>query len=244
MSQPAAYDAIAAWYDAQLETGKLFHALILPAVFELIGPVEGHHICDLACGQGIVARQLAQQRALVVGVDISAALLALAHRYETGTQPAVTYRHGDAQTCRGVANASFDGVVCNMALMDIPALQATCRTVARILKPHGWFVFSIIHPCYELVMQRPRLVKDEPDGVSHEVWSYFVEGAWQSSNPEGVRGKVVAYHRTLSTYLNALVQAGLHVERVLEPQASGAFAVQRPDLQDVPAILAVRARRM
>jgi hypothetical protein len=93
-------------------------------------------------------------------------------------------------------------------------------------------------------MNRPRLVKEEPDGVSHEIRSYFVEGAWHSTNPEGVRGKVIAYHRTLSTYLNALVQAGLNLERVLEPQARGEFAAQRPDLQDVPAILAVRARRM
>ncbi|HAL49192.1 MAG TPA: class I SAM-dependent methyltransferase, partial [Dehalococcoidia bacterium] len=46
---------------------------------------------------------------------------------------------------------------------------------------------------------------------------YFAEGFWRSENPDGVRGKVGAHHRTLSTYLNGLVEAGLSLERLVEP---------------------------
>lgn len=37
-----------------------------------------------------------------------------------------------------------------MALMDIPDLPATLCTVARILRPGGWFVFAITHPCVQM----------------------------------------------------------------------------------------------
>ena len=47
-----------------------------------------------------------------------------------------------------VPAASFDLVVCNMALMDIKDYAAAIREAARVLKPGGEFVFSILHPCF------------------------------------------------------------------------------------------------
>ena len=133
----AAYDAIAAWYDASLRAGSLIHDLALPAVWDLAGPLSGQRVCDLACGQGIVARQLAARGATVVGVDISDRLLDIARRDEEAHPLGITYRRDDAQGLPTFPNATFDGVVCNMALMDIPDLATTCHTVRRILRPTG-----------------------------------------------------------------------------------------------------------
>ena len=76
MAGAAAYDEIAEWYDEQVRGGGLLHDLVLPALFELAGDVAGQRVCDLACGQGVVARQLAARGAVVTGVDLSARLLA------------------------------------------------------------------------------------------------------------------------------------------------------------------------
>jgi hypothetical protein len=48
---------------------------------------------------------------------------------------------------------------------------------------------------------------------------YFAEGFWSSSrhNPDGVRIRVGSNHRTVSTYINAAIDAGLVLERVIEP---------------------------
>jgi len=43
---------------------------------------------------------------------------------------------------------AYDGVLCNMALMDIDDLEGTLSTVAAVLAPGGWFSFSVFHPCY------------------------------------------------------------------------------------------------
>ena len=43
---------------------------------------------------------------------------------------------------------AYDGVLCNMALMDIDDLEGTLSTVAAVLAPGGWFSFSVCHPRY------------------------------------------------------------------------------------------------
>lgn len=39
------------------------------------------------------------------------------------------------------------------------------------------------------------------------------EGFWRPADGPGVRGRVGAHHRTLSTYLNTIIEAGVCVER-------------------------------
>jgi hypothetical protein len=58
-------------------------------------------------------------------------------------------------------------------------------------------------------------------------------GWWTSTahNPDGVRIRVGSSHRTLSTYLNALIDAGFSLELAVEPPAP------------VPTFLLLRCRR-
>ena len=43
--------------------------------------------------------------------------------------------------------ASCNGVTCQLALMDVADLNAALASIRRVLKPGGWFVFVIAHPC-------------------------------------------------------------------------------------------------
>ncbi|HJO82451.1 MAG: hypothetical protein QGG34_00325 [SAR202 cluster bacterium] len=60
---------------------------------------------------------------------------------------------------------------------------------------------------------------------------------------DGVRGRVGAYHRTLSTYLNGLVGAGLAIEELVEPRGAVPTLASMRDTSAVPAFLAVRCRK-
>ena len=212
------YDPIAAWYDEAIRRGGSIHDLVLPALLELIGNTRGRKICDLACGQGVLARRLAEQGAKVVGVDLSLELLKIAQREEQSNPSGITYFQDDAQHLHSFADATFDGVVCNLALMDIANLPSAAYAIRRILRPGGWFVFAIIHPCAPV---------SSPEGtLLHAFHDYFQEVFWCSSNPSSVRGRVGAYHRTLSTYLNSFLNTDLVLERVMEPQATGPFAAR------------------
>jgi 2-polyprenyl-3-methyl-5-hydroxy-6-metoxy-1,4-benzoquinol methylase len=229
------YDRIAPWYDEGIRRGGSIHDLVLPGVLELIGNVRGIEICDLACGQGILARRLAGQGSKVVGVDLSLELLKIAEREEQSEPLGITYLQDDAQHLHGLANATFDGVVCNLALMDIANLSSVAYTIQRILRPGGWFVFAIIHPCAPV---------SSPEGILlHAFHDYFEESFWCSSNLSSVRGRVGAYHRTLSTYLNSFLTVGLVLERVMEPQATGPFAASIEGYDRVPVVFIAQWRK-
>jgi ubiquinone/menaquinone biosynthesis C-methylase UbiE len=236
------YDAVADWYDSVVRAGSLLHELVLPEIWTLLGSVADLHICDLACGQGILARQLATRGAIIVGVDISSKLLTFARQDEANSPLGIRYVLDDAQTLGTLADATFDAVVCNMALMDIPDLEATCRAITRVLRPEGRLVFSITHPCFQT--PHSGWIEESDGTMSRAVRAYFAEGSWRSDNPEGVRGRVGAYHRTLSTYVNALTDAGLVIEQLSEPRETGDIATQVPTYAlEVPAVLVARCRR-
>ena len=236
-----AYDEIAEWYDAWVGDGPLEDDAYYPAVEALIGPVAGLRVCDLGCGQGRVARHLADRGARVVGVDLSAKLLAIARRREAAEPRGVVYIRDDARGLGGLREAAFDGVVCHMALMDIADLEPTLRAVGRVLRPGGWFAFAILHPCSHTATARELVA---PDGaLVRAVSGYFAEGFWRQAERPGPPGKVGAYHRTLSTYINALADAGLALERLAEPPATARVAERRPIWREAPAVLVAMCRK-
>jgi len=215
----ARYDEFAEWFEQWVGDGPP----LLAAHRDLLPAVAGQRVLDIACGQGRMSRWLAGLDAEVTGVDISAAMLGKAR---TAGPDAITYLHADVTSLAGWWDGRpFDGATCELALMDIDDLAGTLTAAAAVLRPRGWFAASVVHPCFP----------GSDDGRSS--WppaaGYDSEGWWTSAdhNPGGVRIRVGATHRRLSTLLNALLDAGLEPERFVEPPAP------------VPTFLLWRCRR-
>ena len=241
------YDDIAEGYDQWVGTYPMYNDPFFSAVEALMGDVTGQRICDLACRQGRVSRYLADQDARVVGIDLSAKLLEIARRHEVELPRGIKYLLADAQSLDVEEVGTFNGVICFLALMDIPALASTLKSAARILRPDGWFIFSILHPCFH-TSQSGELVL--PEGVVRTIRRYFVEGYWRSDSRSGPPGKVGAYHRTLSTYVNSLADAGLTVKHMSEPCLIGSYTgspslsgLKMPVWAEVPTVLIVQCRK-
>jgi ubiquinone/menaquinone biosynthesis C-methylase UbiE len=233
------YDTIADWYDEFVMSHPFYRDLVLPSLLELVGDIDGQRVCDIACGQGLATRQIAMRGAQVTGIDISRNQLALARQYEAEKPLGIDYVHDDAQTLATQPDSSFDGVACCMGLINIPDLGATFQSVRRVLKPGGWFVFCITHPCFEA----PHAEWLEGDGrASRVIHSYFDEGYWQKSDPEMLRGKVGDWHRMVSTYVNTLININFTLECMLEPQGAAASASAKPGLDQIPNLLLIRAK--
>ena len=224
------------------ELADVYHATVDPdgaglkdlTFDELVGDVRGQRVAAVACGQGRDARRLADLGAEVIGIDASESLLGHARDLEQQEPRGIEYVHGDAQDLRPLTDASFDGVVCHMALMDIPELEPTVRSIARILKPGGWFVASIIHPCYKSPAHGELV--DHVEGTYRRIAGrYFEEGPHHSATRWEILPRV-SYHRTLSTYVNTLVSAGMPIERMAEPLGD------RPVWKEAAGLLYFRCR--
>jgi 2-polyprenyl-3-methyl-5-hydroxy-6-metoxy-1,4-benzoquinol methylase len=197
------YDAVASWYDQWVAVPE--DDPVARSLLRLIGPVRDEQVLDLGCGQGRIARTLAGASNEVVGVDLSAELLAIA-RSRASEQ--ITYLHADVTTTDWWDGHPFDGVVSSMALMDIDDLDGAVATAAATVRPGGWFAWSIIHPAF------PGLDEIRPSWPTDG--GYFDE-RWWNTGGDGVRGRVGSNHRTLSTYLNALTAAGFALDAADEP---------------------------
>lgn len=172
----------------------------------------------------------------MTGLDISEKLLAIARRHEDAEPRGISYLQGDAQTLDALGNDSFDGVVCYMALMDIPDHNSAVRSIARVLRPGGWFAFVITHPCFKTPATGD-LVDHTNQSVRRTVGKYFDEGYWDGPGIHRNALPAGAYHRTLSSYVNSLTAAGLIVERMEEPPLD-----LQPVWREVPQLLYVRCR--
>lgn len=211
-------------------------------LLSVVGPVEHKIVCDLGCGEGHLARLMAKQGAQVTGIDISAKLLARGCAQNASEQ--IIFVQDDAQTLASCDAQMFDLVVSNLALMDIPDLQATYAAVYRVLRPKGRFVFSITHPCF----QSPHMVVEpgtDNSRVACRISQYVEEGIWYSANQAGVRGQVGAHHRILTTYVNSLIKSGFTLEQIEEPTLPvGDYDSPHSQLQmHVPSLLVVSAYR-
>jgi len=203
----ARYDEFAEWYERWIGDAPP----LIAAQAGLLPAVAGARVLDLACGQGRMSRYLARLGADVLGVDVSAAMLGKAR----AAGPAgITYLRADVTGDPAWWDGRpFDGCTCELGLMDIDDLAGALATVAAVLRPGGWFVASIVHPCF------PGNERGQSSWPPEE--GYDREGWWTSPghNPEGARIRVGATHRKLSTVLNALGDAGLDVEQFAEPPA-------------------------
>jgi 2-polyprenyl-3-methyl-5-hydroxy-6-metoxy-1,4-benzoquinol methylase len=240
MSQ-AYYDDIASWYDSYLNENAIYQEVVLPTLLELVGDIQEQVICDLACGQGWLTRELARKGARLTGIDISEQLLALARSHEEREPLGITYVQGDAQDFDSFEANTFDGCVCIWSLVDIPDLPAVFQTIRYLLKRGGWLIFAITHPCFE--PPGARWITGDDGRAARVVSSYFVERFWKSESG-GVRSRVGVYHRMLSTYINNLVAAGFVLEKIIEPMATGERVRQVAGSQEIPSLMFVQARAL
>ncbi len=100
------------------------------------GLTSGQRVLDVACGTGIVARLAKEQLgdgAHVVGVDVSAPMLAVAK----GIAPSIEWRVGNAGALPIADDEKFEVVVCQQGLQFFPDKPAAARELRRVLAPSG-----------------------------------------------------------------------------------------------------------
>ena len=195
-----------------------------PAFFEMLPDVNGLTGLDIGCGEGYNTRRLASRGARVVALDIAPAFLraAVGHEQSHG----IHYLLASALRLPFAARR-FDFVPAFMSLMDVAGPEVVFPEIVRVLKPGGFLQFSILHPCFSPMVRR--VVRDEAGkAVRVEVGRYFerVDGEierwiFNAAPCEEIAGlepfAIPRFHRTLSDWLNTIAEAGLRIERCVEP---------------------------
>ncbi|MGP0031241.1 MAG: ubiquinone/menaquinone biosynthesis methyltransferase [Acidimicrobiales bacterium] len=124
------FDAIAPRYDLvnRLMTFGLDQSWRRTTVRALALP-NGSLVLDLACGTGDLTRLAGRQGHRVVGVDLSAGMLAANH-----TGAPLLQADGSRLP---FPDGAFDGLVCGYALRNFSDLPGALAETARVLRPGG-----------------------------------------------------------------------------------------------------------
>jgi SAM-dependent methyltransferase len=221
MSNGPRYDGMAEWYDAFVRSVN-HTPVVLDALERLLGTGPG--LClDLGCGTGVAFPVLARLGWSIVGVDTST------------DQLAVASPHADAVGARLVtADASqlpfeaesFDAVVSLLTHTDFDDIGGAFTEAARVLRSGGRFVYVGIHPCFS-----SSVVDRRGDGPPVLHPGYRRQGKHVGAIGE-VRERVGVNHVPLADLLNAVLAAGIRLERTEEPEGD-----------DYPLLLALQGTR-
>ena len=209
-----------------------------PALHAMLPELAGKRVLDLGCGYGWFCRAARDLGAAdVVGIDLSAKMLARAA--ELTRDEAIRYRQGDLDGL-ALSDEPFDLIYSSLALHYLPEVAPLFAEIHRALVAGGSLVFSVEHPIFTCPQPQGWLA-DAEGRRSWPVNGYQAEGKRVSNwLAEGV----IKYHRTLGTYLNALVAAGFQIRRVEEWGPTAAQIAANPALAEEaerPMLLLVSA---
>lgn len=180
---------------------------------ELLPDFKGKRMLDLGCGYGwhcIYAMEQGAESA--VGIDISRKMLQAAR--EKTRFPQVEYQCAAMEDVQ-FPPESFDIILSSLALHYIESFEDIAKKAFTFLKPGGHFVFSAEHPVFTAYGTQDWYYDENGSILHFPVDNYYYEGK-RTANFLGE--SVTKYHKTLTTYLNGLLQNGFELRRIVEPK--------------------------
>ena len=139
--------------------------------------------------------------------------------------------------------ASFDLVLSSLAFHYIADYPALCRKVEQCLAPGGDFVFSVEHPVFTAYGNQDWYYGSQGEILHWPVDHYYEEGRRQAVF---LGEPVTKYHRTVTTYVQTLLQLGFVITGLVEPQPTPEAVEQIPGMADEmrrPMMLLVAAHK-
>lgn len=225
----------AAWLAAQGPHGDWSRTHVLDApMLARVDALRPADALDVGCGEGRFCRMLRARGIASVGIDPTVALLARARALDPGGD----YRAGRAEAL-DVPDASYDLVVSYLSLIDIPDFRAAIGDMARVLRPGGALLVANLS---SFVTAAPGVWERGADGArKHFVLDNYLEQRADWAEWAGIR--IRNWHRPLSAYMAAFLDAGLVLRWFDEPAASGADPARAARHRRVPWFVTMEWRR-
>ncbi len=206
----------------------------------LIGPVAGKKVLEIGCGGAQCSIAFAKMGATVTGIDVAASQIEFARELARKNNVSIDLLQRDMSDLSAIASDSQDVVFSSSAFGYVDDLSVCFKEVFRVLKPDGLFVWGVGHPFMGILDTDTMKVKR----------SYFETGVRIEGAETGCAFACV--DRTISEFLNTLVDAGFHIERMVEPDSRkryacdpwfGRWGLTADVLAKVPATLIFKAKK-
>lgn len=228
-----------------------------PPDLDEVGPVRGKSLLHLQCHFGLDTLSWARLGAEVVGVDFSGESIAAARALASECGLAAEFLEANVYDLPRVLHREFDIVYTSHGVLWwLPDLRAWAQVIAGALRPGGLFYICEIHPLAgameyaggRIYLARDYFPKDVP-------MSFRTSGSYVDAPVEVEERTEHGWAHTVSDVINALVEAGLVIERMNEcPYAAFRMLPEfergrdghywpPKDAAEVPLLFSIRARK-
>jgi SAM-dependent methyltransferase len=201
------------------------------AFFDSVLPPRGVRTLEVGCGEGRVARDLAERGHDVTALDSAGGLV----RHARDGDDASMYLVAEGARLP-VRTDSFDLVVAYNALQVVADMPGTVQECARVLRRGGHLCCCVAHPATDM----GRWV-DGTDPPRFTMRSDYFENTRVEDTVErdGLRMTFRGWTYTLEDYAVALSDAGFAIEVIREPRPTPDSRDQR--WSELPLFMNVRA---
>ena len=210
------------------------------ALKRLLPDFNNKQVLDLGCGYGWHSIYAAEQGAkFVIGIDLSEKMIEIAR--EKTTFENVKYQVGAMEDV-DFPDETFDVVMSSLAFHYVEDFRSLAENVFRMLKSNGVFVFTVEHPIFTADGSQNWIYNEDGEIEHFPVDNYFEEGQRET---QFLDEPVTKYHRTMTTYINTLINAGFNIQRVIEPTPPE-YMMDIPNMKDElrrPMMLIISARK-
>lgn len=226
-----------------------------PAFFKMLPDISGLNGLDIGCGEGYNTRIAAKKGATLTAIDISEVFIRYAKETEQKQPLGIEYQIASG-TDLPFPDNNFDFAIATMCLMDIANNEKAIVEAHRVIKPGGFFQFSITHPCfansdYEWVRNEEGkkigfVVKDYFKQLNGELEEWIFGAAPREITEKMKKFKIPRFTRTFSEWLNLLIEKNFNLEEFCEPSADDETLKKFPEEYDsriIPYFLIIRCRK-
>ena len=174
---------------------------------ELSG-VRNKRLLHLQCHFGLDTLSWSRQGAICTGVDISPVAIQQARELAEQTKLDAEFVCSDIYGFKRESAQLYDIVFTSYgAICWLPDLSKWAEVIAANLTIGGTFYMAEFHPVTDLIAGYSYFLPETPD---------VEEESTYTENGAGVVSKLVTWAHPLSNVINALIGAGIQVERVNE----------------------------
>lgn len=204
----------------------------------LLGKLPGKRVLEICCGNGHSLKYVAELGATDLwGLDISKKQLERAKGFLKEQKITAQLVHSSMEDECGLPTDYFDLVFSVYGIGWTTNLDKTFKRIHSYLKKDGVFVFEWSHPIHKCVsVENGELIFSN---------SYFNE-EWYCADMSDK--KIMLCNRMLSTYINALANNGVMIERLVEETDREKSMVSDNDFGRkalmLPTAFIIRARKL
>lgn len=236
------------WYDNLVaKEGHYYHQeVIFPSIFKWITIQEETSILDIACGQGVLARQI-PPHICYYGLDAAAPLIEKAKQYNKSKNHHFLVQ--DVTTPFSLKKNDFSYATIILAMQNIADPLKVLKNIYNHLHKSGKLIIVLNHPCFRIPRQTSWEIDQKKKLQYRRVDSYMSPleiPILMEPGQKNASQKTYSYHFSLTQISAFLFKSGFAISRLEEwcsnkTSMGGAAKMENRARKEFPLFLGIEA---